>query len=257
MPAPGEVAYTVSVLNNGTWVAPGAVIYLHPYGWCEPVEIVQNFFLVEGGGHTVLVDTGVDGLESFLAEEQLRRLGPPPSRTTSELLAEHGLEPEDIDTLILTHLHFDHYMNARLFSRARIVVNRSEFLYVLDAANGRYMPRQGFPREVFAWLVDQAWERLDLVEGETEVLPGIRVVETGGHSPGHQIVTVQTAAGLVVIPGDEVYRYDNLEQSIPIGYYYDFEKLIRAMDLLRSLAGHLLPAHDPAVHIRYPTLRIA
>lgn len=248
--------YSVSILNNGTWIAPGAVVYSHPYGWREPVEIVQNFFLVEGGGHAVLVDTGVDALESFLTEEQLQRLKPPPSRTTRDLLAERGLAPEDVDMLILTHLHFDHYVNARMFANARIIVNRRELQYVLDPANGRYMPRQGFPREVFAWLVDDAWERLELVEGEAEVLPGIRVLETGGHSPGHQIVTIETGSGLVVIPGDEVYRYDNLEQSIPIGYFYDFERLVGAMDLLRSLGGHLLPAHDPDVHARYPALRI-
>ncbi len=249
--------YAVTILNNGTWLAPGAVIYSHPYGWREPVEIVQNFFLVEGAGHVALIDTGIDDLESYLTEEQCKQLRPDPSRTTRELLASRGVEPEDIDTLILTHLHFDHYANAKLFSRARIVVNRTEFLHVLQPDNRLYMPRKGFPRDVFAWLVDDAWERLELVDGEVEVLPGVRLIETGGHSPGHQIVTVETSQGLVVIPGDEVYRYDNLEQSIPVGYFYDFEKLVRAMDLLRSLAGHLLPAHDSRVHERHPTLRIA
>lgn len=249
--------HTVKILNNGTWVAPGAVVYSHPYGWREPVEIVQSFFLIEGDGQTVLVDTGIDALESYLSAEQLERLQPGRSRTTRELLASHGLEPEDVDVLVLTHLHFDHYLNARLFTRARVIVNRKEFLHVLQPENRRYMPRTGFPREVFAWLVDEAWDRLELVEGETEILDGIRTIETGGHSPGHQIVTVETTEGLVVIPGDEVYRYDNLEGDVPIGYFYDFEKLLRAMDLLRSLGGHLLPAHDPQVFDRYPSLRIA
>ena len=248
--------YSVSILNNGSWVAPGAVIYSHPYGWREPVEIVQCFFLVEGGGRVVLVDTGIDHLESYVDPAQLERLKPEPSVTTGELLAERGIEPDDVDTLILTHLHFDHYANARLFNRARVVVNRREFLHVLDPANRRYMPRQGFPREVLAWLVDGAWERLELVEGAADVLPGIRVLETGGHSPGHQLVTVETADGVVVIPGDEVYTYETLENDIPIGYFYDFERLTSAMDLIRSLAVHVLPAHDPAVLTRYPTLRI-
>jgi glyoxylase-like metal-dependent hydrolase (beta-lactamase superfamily II) len=123
----------------------------------------------------------------------------------------------------------------------------------MSPKNRRALPRASFPREVFAWLVDQAWDRLELVDGEVEVLPGIRVIETGGHSPGHQIVIVETAAGRVVIPGDEVYLYANLEQDIPIGYYHDFERVSQAMDLLRELGGHLLPAHDADVTRRYPS----
>jgi glyoxylase-like metal-dependent hydrolase (beta-lactamase superfamily II) len=243
--------HAVQVLCNGRWQAPGTVIFLHPYGRHDPVEIVQNFFLVRGGGHVVLIDTGVDDLGAFLRPEDRPRFGA--SRPTVELLAEAGVRPEDVDVLILTHLHFDHYLNARLFPRARIVVNRREFHFALSPDHRRALPRSGFPREVFGWLVDEAWDRLELVDGEADVLAGIRVVETGGHSPGHQIVVVDTAAGPVVIPGDEVYLYANLEEDVPIGYFHDFERVSRAMDLLRELGGHLLPAHDPEVLRRYPS----
>jgi glyoxylase-like metal-dependent hydrolase (beta-lactamase superfamily II) len=244
--------YDLKILNNGTWTAPGTVIYSHAYGRHDPVLIVQNFFLLTSSSNVVLVDTGLDNPESYLSASELARIGAPTGRSTAELLREHGVEPEDVDTLIFTHLHFDHYANARLFDRARLVVNRNEFMHVMDPGSQRYAPRCGFPREVFAWLVDEAWERLELVEGETAVLPGIRTIETGGHSPGHQIVLVQSRSGPVVIPGDEIYLYDNLEERIPIGYYYDFEKLTQAMDLLGALGGSLLPAHDPEVHRRFP-----
>jgi glyoxylase-like metal-dependent hydrolase (beta-lactamase superfamily II) len=243
--------HAVRVLCNGRWLAPGTVIFMHPHGRHDPVEIVQNFFLVRGGGHVTLVDTGVDDLASFLKPEDRARFEP--SRPTAELLEEQGVRPDDVDTLILTHLHFDHYLNARLFRRARIVVNRHDYHYVLSPENRRAMPRSGFPREVFAWLVDEAWDRLELVDGEREVLPGIRVIETGGHSPGHQIVVVDTASGPVVIPGDEVYLYANLDEDVPIGYYHDFERVSRAMDLVRELGGHVLPAHDAEVLRRYPS----
>jgi glyoxylase-like metal-dependent hydrolase (beta-lactamase superfamily II) len=248
--------YEVTILCNGMWVAPGAVIYSHPFGWREPVDIAQNFFLVRGEGRVILVDTGTDHLEEYVEPAQLARLRPEPSVTTGELLAREDLEPGDVDTLVLTHLHFDHYANARLFENARIVVNRTDWIHVLLPENRRYAPRSGFPRDILAWLVDDAWDRLDLVEGETEILPGIRTIETGGHSPGHQIVTVNTAAGLVVIPGDEVYLYENIEEDIPIGYFYDFERLTAAMDTIRALGGHVLPAHDPAVRARHPSMRI-
>jgi glyoxylase-like metal-dependent hydrolase (beta-lactamase superfamily II) len=249
---PGRAGdHAVQILDNGRWIAPGTVIYMHPHGRHDPVEIAQNFFVVRGEDHLALVDTGIDALESYLLEPDRARLGP--SRPTVELLAEHGIAPEDVDTLVLTHLHFDHYLNARLFSHARIVVNRREFEYVMDPANRRALPRGSFPREVFAWLVDEAWDRLELVEGEAEVVAGMRVIETGGHSPGHQIVVVDTFDGPVVIPGDEIYVYENLEADIPIGYYHDFERVSRAMDLIREIGGHVLPAHDPEVARRHPT----
>jgi len=254
VPEAGEAArhgHSVQVLCNGRWQAPGTVIFMHPHGRHDPVDIVQNFFLVRHGGQLTLVDTGVDDLGSFLRPEDRRRYGA--STPTLDLLAAKGVRPEDVDTLILTHLHFDHYLNARQFPRARIVVNRREFEFVMSPDNRRAMPRSGFPREVFGWLVDEAWDRLELVEGERDVLPGIRVIETGGHSPGHQIVVVETASGPVVIPGDEIYLYANVEEDIPIGYYHDFERLSRAMDLLHEIGGHLLPAHDAEVLRRYPS----
>jgi glyoxylase-like metal-dependent hydrolase (beta-lactamase superfamily II) len=248
--------YTVNILNNGEWVAPGTVIYLHAFGRHDPVKIVQNFYLVQGGGQTVLIDTGIDNLEGYLSEEQVSSFVSSPSRTTESLLREAGVTTEEVDVLILTHLHFDHYLNASLFPNARIIVNRQEWLYVMMPENQRYAPRSGFPREIFGWLANEAWERLELVEGEVEVLPGIRVIWTGGHSPGHQIVTVDTTQGTVIIPGDEIYMYENLEENIPIGYYYNFENVVAAMDLIRRMEAIVLPAHDPKVHERYPTMQI-
>lgn len=242
---------TVRVVCNGSWIAPGTVIFMHPHGRHAPVPIVQNFFVVSGDGHITVVDTGIDDLASYCDPRDRAGLGP--SRSTRDLLADIGLHPDDVDTLILTHLHFDHYLNARLFKRARIVINEREFTYVMSPAHRRAMPRSSFPREVFAWLVNEAWDRLELVSAEADVLPGVRVIETGGHSPGHQIVVVDTAGGRVVIPGDEVYLYANLEEDIPIGYYHDFERVSRAMNLLREIGGHLLPAHDADVLRRYPS----
>jgi glyoxylase-like metal-dependent hydrolase (beta-lactamase superfamily II) len=243
------------VLCNGRWLAPGTVIFLHPYGRHDQVEIVQNFFLVRAGDHVALVDTGLDDLGAWCDPRDRERLGS--SVPTTDLLAREGVAPEDVDTLVLTHLHFDHYLNAARFPRARVIVNRREFEYVMSPRNRRALPRSSFPREVFAWLVDEAWDRLELVDGEQEVLPGVRVIETGGHSPGHQIVVVETGSGPVVIPGDEIYLHANLDEDIPIGYYHDFERVSAAMDLLRELGGHLLPAHDPAVLSRYPSGLVA
>lgn len=249
--------YEVTILNNGDWATHGTVMYDPAYSSPQDVRIAQNFFLLQGGGLRVLVDTGIDtALDDYTSQEQRERLTLTPHRTTLELLASVGLTPDDIDVLVITHLHFDHYLNARLFERARIVVNRLEYLHVLLPENRPMLPRSSYPREVFAWLVDEAWERLELVDGDVEVLPGLQVSWTGGHTPGHQIVLVQTTAGLVVIPGDEAYLYEHVEKLVPIGNHYDLMQHVASLRRIREMGGTLLPAHDPKVTQRHPSMRI-
>lgn len=249
--------YTVTILNNGDWATHGTVMYDPAYSSPEDIRIAQNFFLLEGGGARVLVDTGIDtALTDHTSAAQRERFDFAPHRTTMELLADAGLVPDDIDVLILTHLHFDHYLNARLFNRARIVLNRREYLHVLLPENRPMLPRSSYPREVFAWLVDDAWDRLELVDGDAEVLPGLSVSWTGGHTPGHQIVLAETTSGLVVIPGDEVYLYDHVENIVPNGNHYDLMAHVAALRRISTLGGIVLPAHDPTVRQRHPGLRL-
>ena len=254
-PTASGTTYEVTILNNGDWATSGAVMYDPAYSSPEVVRITQNFFLLEGGGSRILVDTGIDtALDDYTSPALRERFEFAPHRPTVELLAEVGLVPDDIDVLILTHLHFDHYLNAPLFERARIVLNRREYLHVLLPENRPMLPRSSFPRAVFTWLVDAAWDRLELVDGDTEVLPGLSVSWTGGHTPGHQIVLVDTTAGLVVIPGDEVYLYDHVENLIPTGNRYDLMTHVAALRKISTLGGIVRrprpdgpgPASEPA-----------
>lgn len=250
--------YRVTILNNGDWATHGTVMYDPCLTAAEDYRIAQNFFLLEGDGKRILVDTGIDtALTDFTSDAQKSRMDlPSEHRSTVDLLAELGLTPEDIDILVLTHLHFDHYLNARLFTHARIVLNRREYLHVLMPENAPVLPRSSYPREVIAWLVDEAWERLELVDGEHEVLPGLRVIWTGGHTPGHQIVVAETSEGIVVIPGDEVYLYDHIENLRPIGNHYDLMRHLDTLRQIRAIGGIVLPAHDTEVAHRHPSGRV-
>ncbi|MFV0406595.1 MAG: N-acyl homoserine lactonase family protein [Propioniciclava sp.] len=250
--------YRITILNNGDWATHGSVMYDPAYSAPEDVRIAQNFFLLQAHGTNILVDTGIDtALTEYTSAQQRQRLDlNTPHRSTVDLLAEVGIEPADIDVLILTHLHFDHYLNARLFPRATIVVNRLEYLHMLLPENAPVLPRSSYPREVFAWLVDQAWDRLELTEGDQQILPGLQVLWTGGHTPGHQIVQVDTADGVVIIPGDEVYLYDHVENLKPIGNHYDLMRHLEALRRIKALNAIVLPAHDIDVRHRHPDGRV-
>lgn len=70
-----------------------------------------------------------------------------------------------------------------------------------------------------AALVGPLWPRVDLLDGDHEVVPGVRTVVTGGHTPGHQMVYVDLASGTAAITGDAVYLREAAAAGLPMGYF--------------------------------------
>ena len=135
----------------------------------------------------VLVDTGMIDSTPGLDEEFSVRFDP-------------DAIPRDAVCVINTHLDFDHCGGNRLFPGVPIHVQRAE----LEAANP--------DRNIMEWV---DFEGADYVQhdGEAEILPGIRLVPTPGHSPGHQSVLVDTEDGLVIVAGDVGYTWGQFDRS--------------------------------------------
>lgn len=133
-------------------------------------------FLVQtGDGENILIDSG---LPKVIPEEASDFEN---GRDVIEQLATLGLTPQDIGTVVSTHYDIDHAGRHAAFTRARYVVQRAHHE---DAATN---PRFASLRP--EW--DQPAERLHLVDGDTELRPGLELIETGGHVPGHQSVLVR------------------------------------------------------------------
>src|SRR6201997_2668476 len=145
---------------------------------------VHGFVVTHPGG-AVLVDTGVGGPEGLLNDW----------RGGNVALAEHDLSPADISLVINTHLHFDHCGQNAVFKHAPFYVQRAE----LDRA------RRESP-QLAAWF-DFMNATFELLDGDAEVLPGLRVISTPGHTVGHQSVFVDSADGMLdVLVGDAAYK---------------------------------------------------
>ena len=114
--------------------------------------------------------------------------------------------PRDVACVVNTHLHFDHCGGNRLFPGVPVHVQARE---LADA-------RAGAPDTIAGW-VDFAGAAYVEHDGEAEVLPGIRVLPTPGHTAGHQAVLVDTADGLVVLAGDVAYSFRELGQGATEG----------------------------------------
>lgn len=165
-------------------------LYLMQVGSMPEYEIPVVCYLVQtSDGRNILIDSG---LPEMMPEGETEFEN---GRDVIEQLAIIGLKPDDIDTVISTHYDGDHAGRHAAFTRAHYVVQR---VHHVDAASN---PRFAAIRP--QW--DQPLERIRLVDGDTELLPGLALIETSGHVPGHQSVLVRLpATGAVLLTIDAV-----------------------------------------------------
>jgi len=183
------------------------------------------------------------------------------------VLAKTGLRCEDVDTLILTHLHFDHAGNFDAFPHARIYVQRTEFerwreviASIPDVSVGKqHWALSSLDTEVierFAKTVEEG--RVVLLDGDAEIAPGVHCrLAADTHTFGSQWVQVETSSGPYVVAGDCVYWYANIERNWPPGYLQGNPwNLMKAYERLRALVGpdelqRIVPGHDMQVFTRH------
>jgi N-acyl homoserine lactone hydrolase len=148
---------------------------------------VHGFVITHPGG-AVLVDTGVGGPDQVLSDWRVV------NRSVADALAELDMTPGDIGLVINTHLHFDHCGQNAVFSSAPFYVQRAEVSRA-----------QRESRELYDWF-DFMNARFELLDGDTEVLPGLAVITTPGHTVGHQCVLVRSDDAVSdVLIGDAAY----------------------------------------------------
>jgi N-acyl homoserine lactone hydrolase len=146
-------------------------LYLMQVGSVPEYQIPVVCYLAQtDDGKNILIDSG---LPEILPEGESEFEN---GQDVIEQLARIGLKPDDIDTVISTHYDGDHAGRHAAFTKAQYVVQR---VHHLDAASN---PRYAFIRP--QW--DQPMERIRLIDGDTELLPGLELIETSGHVPGHQ-----------------------------------------------------------------------
>jgi len=165
------------------------------------IPLQTNCLLLQAGGRNVVVETGYGDKWS----DKERGIYALERRTIVDALGEQQVDPLGIDTVIVTHLHFDHAGGlTRLdeagalvptFPNAEVIVQRTEWT---DArANKSTMPRTYLRSHL-----DPVADRVRLIDGEAEVLPGITVWPMVGHTWGQQAVRFSDAQGTVCFPGD-------------------------------------------------------
>ncbi len=96
-------------------------------------------------------------------------------------------------------------------------------------------------------------DRIELLDGDRQISPDVRLLKLGGHTPGCMSVLVTTDAGVVGLASDLMYNYKNLELNWPIGAFWNLPQLMAGYDRLRAESDIVVPAHDWAIVERFPT----
>lgn len=231
--------YRVHALRLGTITTDSSdTLYGAPRG--RMVEIPVTCAAIEGAGRRMLVDTGLSDPDrwSGTSRHELRA-----SETIDAAFSELGWKFSDIDTVIHTHLHYDHCGNNLRFPHAQFYVSRVEWEFACA------------PPKAAERLYAQRWtgsgltaERYSLIDRDDhDLLDGLRIVQTPGHSPGHQSVLVNTDEGLLCVAGDAAYVMENLTSLTPMGNFASAADAIASIRVIRARADRILMTHDPAV----------
>jgi glyoxylase-like metal-dependent hydrolase (beta-lactamase superfamily II) len=245
-------AYEVLAVRYGLLASHKGDLYYRWSTYGEPDAdgaLAYYFWVLRGGGRTILVDTGFD--PAAAARRGRTCLVPP-----LDALGELGIAPRDVSTIVVTHLHYDHVGNLHAFPEAELVVPGEE----LEFWTGPFAARPQFAPHVepdeIAYVQRAAAEgRVRVTGGTEEILDGVLAIGVGGHSPGQQVTVVEAEGGAVALASDAVHLYEELERDRPFAVIHDLERMYAAYDVLKGLArtrgAVVVPGHDPEVFARH------
>jgi glyoxylase-like metal-dependent hydrolase (beta-lactamase superfamily II) len=221
---------------------------------------------IGGAKKKIVVDTGGPDEEHSLKYHPYSK--PEPRKPAQEIemqLAKAGVKPEEVDIVVLTHLHWDHVGNVTKFPNAEFIVSEEELKFALNPLPPLYVAYEALQlgMQPFFMKVIEKIRTVDMKE--KEIVEGVRVIPLPGHTPGSIGLVVETEKGPYVIAGDAVFLYANLEGApedrLPYfmtGIYTDMRAMWKSIELIDEIVkgdySKVIPGHDPLVFEkkRYP-----
>jgi len=246
MSAPVEYeVYCVKYAERAT-TKSGSFLFRDPHD--GPLAMDYNVWVLLGGGKRYLVDLGFDERYAKWRNRDLLR-------TPAEGVQLLGVAPNDVDQIIVTHLHYDHSGSLRDFPNASIHLQDQEMAF----ATGRQMKHKAFRYGNYVeYVVDFVRalydDRIEFTDGDGEVAPGITVHRVGGHTQGMQVVRVWTRQGWMVLASDAVHFLANMEIPNPYPAVFHVGEMLEGFNTIRRLADRpelIIPGHDPVVMERF------
>jgi 4-pyridoxolactonase len=240
----------VYLLDNGTLaIDMSFVTWNHGHGkeYRFPVYAVY----IEHPQARILLDTGFDKawVDRVLPFEKPQQ---EPSQTLLAQLGLIGVKPDDIDIVVNSHLHFDHCSGNKLFPKATFVMTKEELRHAFVPET---FERLGYDRD----LIDMPGAKMQLLElngYDYELVPGVTLIDTPGHSYGHLSVVVRLGSRpAMIFAGDVAWTRENLEHRQLMSLHVEPRQLQHSMMKLQNIAerlgGEIYYPHDAGEYNTY------
>jgi glyoxylase-like metal-dependent hydrolase (beta-lactamase superfamily II) len=222
--------------------------FFYREGSHDPLTLHYFVWLINGGPHPILYDTGF--LDDDAQARGIRNYVRP-----DEVVRRAGVQPAEVPIALISHLHYDHWAGHSLFPKAQFWIQQDE----LGFWTGRHASMPAFRGSAnvpaLANLVTLNYgNRLKIIAGDHDVLPGLRLHRVGGHTAGLQILSVNTARGPVVLTSDASHFYHNVENRQPTQIITSLPEMLDGFETIHALAGPqklIVAGHDPQVRERF------
>ncbi len=218
--------------------------------WEKTVQRNYYFWCLRGEQETVIVDAGIP--PELAKEKNLAGYVSP-----AEVLFRIGVRAGEVHHLILTHLHWDHSSGVGLFPKATVYLQEEEYSFALKNPISRRPPfQQSSDEKSKTYLASlEGTNRLVLLKGDQEVLPGVECLLAPGHTIALQAVAVKTSQGTAIVGSDCAHIFRNYQEDWPSALIVDLVGWMKTYEKLRKKASSpdlLFPGHDPLMSKNYP-----
>jgi len=249
--APPE--YSIQAIRYAT--SPGVPVSELVVGYPKDtkIDIALVVWLIRGGGHTILFDSGFHR-QTFVKEFPMKDYLRP-----DEAVKLAGVQPEQITDIVISHAHWDHMGGLDLFPKAQVWIQKEEYRYYTGAAWQPGGDHGGIDPDDVKYLVQVNTEgRMHLVDGDNvELFPGIRAYTGARHTYASQYLKVDGNPPFV-LASDNCYLYVNLSEHLASDTFSDADHAANIANQARmvQLAGsvdRIVPGHDGLQFEKFPT----
>ena len=220
--------------------------------WEKTVKRNYYIWCIKGASETVIVDAGVS--PELASEKGLYGYVNP-----AEVLARIELKADAIRHVVITHIHWDHASGVSLFPNATFYVQDEEYRFWLKDPVAKRPPFEHLSDNAAkAYLASrEGTDRLALLKGDQEILPGIECLFSPGHTVALQAVAVNTAKGTAILGSDCAHLFRNYREDWPSCLIVDLVGWMKSYEKLRAKASSIdliFPGHDFLMAENYPEM---
>lgn len=208
-------------------------------------------WVIQDENHTILVDCG-------FTKETAEKRGRTYLHSPVDSLASLGISPNDVDYIIISHLHYDHIGNITRFPKAKFFIQEKEMSFWTGKYAGKKEFKHHIEVEDVLTLVEENFNnRVIFVNGNKQIFPGIEVILAPGHSAGLQMVAITDGNSRILLTSDASHFYNHYQEDRLFSTLDNLPGMYDSLEMIREEENRgsiIVPGHDPLVMEKFEKL---